>query len=202
MDKLDITVLLTQPNAVIPPRTAEFPILKGTIVKADRPPRQVRGRSRRLRRPPPLVPPVPDLRPVAPGSQIHLRHHPGPDRRHAAVPGPRQARRLSPPRPRQPGRSPEGRSSSSPIWSENSTSPATSITAPNSAPIPATRRPAAPAAWTSARPEPSRRTATTSPSTRSSAPAAVPAPPSAPREPPPTPSRAPNRCSNACAPFS
>jgi ferredoxin len=34
MDKLDITVLLTQPNAVIPPRTAEFPILKGTIVKA------------------------------------------------------------------------------------------------------------------------------------------------------------------------
>lgn len=34
MDKLDITVLLTQPAQVIPPRTAEFPILKGTIVKA------------------------------------------------------------------------------------------------------------------------------------------------------------------------
>src|SRR4051794_35358301 len=132
MDKLDITVLLTQPTAVIPPRTAEFPILKGTIVKATghlgkfelevddyaapkgplrkapAPPRKFAPRGRRLPPPPPVLPPIPDLRPRPPGSQIDLRHHPRPDRRHAAVPGPRQARRLSPPRPRQPGRSPEG----------------------------------------------------------------------------------------------
>ncbi|WP_037449120.1 4Fe-4S binding protein [Skermanella stibiiresistens] len=35
MDRLDITVLLTRPDGVIPPRTAEFPILKGTIAKAS-----------------------------------------------------------------------------------------------------------------------------------------------------------------------
>jgi hypothetical protein len=34
MDRLDITVLLTRPKGVIPPRTVDFPILKGTIVKA------------------------------------------------------------------------------------------------------------------------------------------------------------------------
>lgn len=33
-DRLDITVLLTRPGGVIPPRTAEFPILKGTITRA------------------------------------------------------------------------------------------------------------------------------------------------------------------------
>lgn len=33
-DRLDITVMLTRPGGVIPPRTAEFPILKGTITRA------------------------------------------------------------------------------------------------------------------------------------------------------------------------
>jgi ferredoxin len=35
MDRLDVTVLLTRPRDVLPPRTVDFPILKGTIRKAS-----------------------------------------------------------------------------------------------------------------------------------------------------------------------
>jgi ferredoxin len=34
MDRLDVTVLLTRPDGVIPPRVTEFPVLKGTITHA------------------------------------------------------------------------------------------------------------------------------------------------------------------------
>ena len=34
-DHLDVTVLLTKPGAITPPRTTEFPVLKGTIVSAN-----------------------------------------------------------------------------------------------------------------------------------------------------------------------
>ncbi|MFN8722195.1 MAG: 4Fe-4S binding protein [Rhodospirillales bacterium] len=34
MDRLDVTVLLTRPGEILPPRTVEFPILRGTIRKA------------------------------------------------------------------------------------------------------------------------------------------------------------------------
>ncbi len=48
-DHLDVTVLLTRPRDLAPPRLTEFPVVKGTIRSATRPSRRVRTGSRRLR---------------------------------------------------------------------------------------------------------------------------------------------------------
>ncbi len=47
-DHLDVTVLITRPDQVSPPRVAEFPIVKGTIRVGQRPSRRVRDHRRRL----------------------------------------------------------------------------------------------------------------------------------------------------------
>ncbi len=101
--RLDVTVLLTKPDAVPPPRIMDVPIFKGSIVAA-------KGHLGAFE----IV--VDDYAPLVVSSRdklsfeaareqrvVDLRPHPRPDRRRAAFPRAGKARRLLPTRSRQPG---------------------------------------------------------------------------------------------------
>ena len=191
-DRLDITVLLTKPGDVTPRRVDRFPVLKGTV-------RNARGFLGKFE----LA--IDDYAVPQPSSRAKLVFGAPRDgatstcdlildlsgghrcfRRTTCVPA-----ICAPIRPTAPRSS--GRSRMPPIWSAPSTSRASSISKRRSARIRVRRSPAAPAASTCARPAPSRRTATASPSMRISARAAAPARRPAPPAPRPMRCRAPMR---------
>jgi ferredoxin len=102
---LDVTVMLSRPKDVAPPRRTAFPVVKGTVAKASGVLGKFRARHRRLRPALALLAIDAGLRPLPRRSRLRLRHRPRPHRRATALPRPRAAPRLSPRRSgRQGGR--------------------------------------------------------------------------------------------------
>ena len=80
-DRLDLTVMLTGPAQALPPQVWEFPVIRGTINRRNRPSRRLRadrGWFRRRKRPRPEA--SFRLRKAARRSSLALRYHHRPDR--------------------------------------------------------------------------------------------------------------------------
>ena len=90
-DHLDITVLLTKPGEIAPPRATEFPVLKGTIAGATGHLGAFELRDRRLRAAGALLARASRLRPGARRRDLDLRPHPRPVGQFPALSGARAA---------------------------------------------------------------------------------------------------------------
>ncbi len=74
-DRLDVTVLIAPPAAIAPPRTGDFPVVKGKDCDGQRLPGRLRSRRRRFRAAAAVVARLAGVRARARWRQFALRHH-------------------------------------------------------------------------------------------------------------------------------